>query len=187
MLGAILVNATLWSALSNAWMSARHDGLGLYQEKQKISAACNLINLNRNRYTRKFQIHYVVPFHQRILGSTFQQANARQYIIKSVQDFFPAQQIQLLVWPAYLPDMSPTEHVWDFVGYCRCHACAATSTAKLWARKKKSGMLFLNYRFKKSLIRCHAEYLYLLQRMMALPNPDFRHVILFFWFCKFNH
>ena len=23
--------------------------------------------------------------------------------------------MQLLSWPAYLPDMSPTEHVWDLV------------------------------------------------------------------------
>ncbi|GFU79843.1 transposable element Tcb1 transposase [Trichonephila clavipes] len=26
--------------------------------------------------------------------------------------------MQLLPWPAYSPDMSPNEHVWDLVGRC---------------------------------------------------------------------
>lgn len=38
-------------------------------------------------------------------------------MVKNGQTFFSAQQIQFHLWPAYSPDMSPFEHVWDFVGW----------------------------------------------------------------------
>ncbi|GFX56888.1 transposable element Tcb2 transposase [Trichonephila clavipes] len=53
-----------------------------------------------------------------ILGAIFQQDNARPHGAKTVRDFSSAQHMQLLPWPAYSPDMSPIEHVWDFVGRC---------------------------------------------------------------------
>ncbi|GFV07359.1 hypothetical protein TNCV_1765201 [Trichonephila clavipes] len=37
--------------------------------------------------------------------------NARPYVTKTVRDFCSAQRMQCLPWPAYLPDMSPIEHV----------------------------------------------------------------------------
>ncbi|GFU71349.1 hypothetical protein TNCV_4280421 [Trichonephila clavipes] len=43
--------------------------------------------------------------------------NARPHVSKTVRDFCSAQHMQLLSWPAYLPDMSPIEHVWDLVGW----------------------------------------------------------------------
>ncbi|GFW60380.1 transposable element Tcb2 transposase [Trichonephila clavipes] len=53
---------------------------------------------------------------QSIHGAIFQQDNARPHVAKIVPDFCPAQHIQLIPWPAYSPDMSPIEHVWDLVG-----------------------------------------------------------------------
>ncbi|GFV20072.1 transposable element Tcb1 transposase [Trichonephila clavipes] len=44
------------------------------------------------------------------------QDNARPQVAKTVRDFCSAQHIQLLPWPAYSPDMSPIEYVWDSVG-----------------------------------------------------------------------
>ncbi|GFT47106.1 hypothetical protein TNCV_3747551 [Trichonephila clavipes] len=41
----------------------------------------------------------------------FQQDNARPHVAKTIRDFCSAQHMQLLPWPAYLPDMSPFEHV----------------------------------------------------------------------------
>ncbi|GFX69536.1 hypothetical protein TNCV_1769051 [Trichonephila clavipes] len=41
---------------------------------------------------------------------------ARPHVAKNVRDFCLAQHMQLLPWPAYSPDMSPIEHVWDLVG-----------------------------------------------------------------------
>ncbi|GFX91887.1 hypothetical protein TNCV_3577171 [Trichonephila clavipes] len=51
-----------------------------------------------------------------IPGAIFQQDNARPHIAKTVRDFCSAQDIQLVSWPAYSPDLSYSEHVWDFVG-----------------------------------------------------------------------
>ncbi|GFV37507.1 hypothetical protein TNCV_4968491 [Trichonephila clavipes] len=53
---------------------------------------------------------------QSIPGAIFQQDNARPHVAKNVRDFCSAQHMQLLPWPAYSPDMSPIEHVWDLVG-----------------------------------------------------------------------
>ena len=58
----------------------------------------------------------IVHFLQGILGAIFQQDNARPNAAKTVQDFCSAQHLQLLFLPAYSPDMSPIENVWDMVG-----------------------------------------------------------------------
>ncbi|GFW68970.1 transposable element Tcb2 transposase [Trichonephila clavipes] len=52
-----------------------------------------------------------------IPGAIFEPDNARRHVAKSVLDFCSTQHIQLLPWPAYSADMSPIEHVWDFVGW----------------------------------------------------------------------
>ncbi|GFX95078.1 transposable element Tc1 transposase [Trichonephila clavipes] len=51
-----------------------------------------------------------------IPGAIFQQDNAHPHVAKTVRDFCSAQHMQLLPWPAYSPDMSSIEHVWDLVG-----------------------------------------------------------------------
>ncbi|GFV61246.1 hypothetical protein TNCV_500381 [Trichonephila clavipes] len=57
-----------------------------------------------------------VPFLQGFPGAIFQQDNARPRVAKTVRDFCSAQHMPLLPWPAYSPDMSPIEQVWDQVG-----------------------------------------------------------------------
>ncbi|GFW80954.1 transposable element Tcb2 transposase [Trichonephila clavipes] len=72
--------------------------------------------LNSNRYVREVLQPEVIPFLRGIPGAIFQQDNARPHVAKTVRDFCSAQHMQLLPWPAYSPDMSPIEHVWDLVG-----------------------------------------------------------------------
>ncbi|GFS83089.1 transposable element Tc1 transposase [Trichonephila clavipes] len=60
----------------------------------------------------------VVLFLQCIPRAIFQQDNARPHTAKSVRDFCSAQHMQLLPWPANLPDMSSNVLVWDLVGRC---------------------------------------------------------------------
>ncbi|GFU93004.1 transposable element Tc1 transposase [Trichonephila clavipes] len=73
-------------------------------------------NLNSNRYVHEVLQPEVVPFLQGIHGAVFQQDNTRPHVAKTVRDFCSAQHMQLLPWPAYSPNMSPIEHVWDLVG-----------------------------------------------------------------------
>ncbi|GFX23093.1 transposable element Tcb2 transposase [Trichonephila clavipes] len=49
------------------------------------------------------------------LTSGVMQDNAHPYVAKTVQDFCSAPHIQFLPWPAYSPDMSPIDHMWDLV------------------------------------------------------------------------
>ena len=76
-------------------------------------------NLNNNRYIRNVIQPEVLSFLQGILGSIFQQDNPRPHVAKTVRDFCSAQHTKLLPWPAYSPNMSPTEHMWDLI----CLAC----------------------------------------------------------------
>ncbi|GFX21168.1 transposable element Tcb2 transposase [Trichonephila clavipes] len=73
-------------------------------------------NLNSNKYVREVLQPEVVPFLQGSPGAIFQQHNARPHVAKTVRDFCSAQHMQHLPCPAYSPDMSPIEYVWDLVG-----------------------------------------------------------------------
>ncbi|GFT90738.1 hypothetical protein TNCV_3010951 [Trichonephila clavipes] len=49
------------------------------------------------------------------------QDNACLQVAKTVTDFYSAQRMQLLPWPAYSPYMSHIEQGWDLVGRCLAH------------------------------------------------------------------
>ncbi|GFW67513.1 transposable element Tc1 transposase [Trichonephila clavipes] len=57
-----------------------------------------------------------IPFLQELPGAVFQQDNTRPHVAKTVKSYLDSQQVQLLPWPAYSPDMSTIEHVWDIIG-----------------------------------------------------------------------
>ena len=43
----------------------------------------------------------------------FQHDNTRPDVARIYTQFLEAQSVNVLPWPAYSPDMSPIEHVWD--------------------------------------------------------------------------
>ena len=73
-------------------------------------------NLNSDSYIWEVVEPKVLPLLRRILGAVFQQDNARAHVSQTAQTFFSAQNVMLLSWPAYSLDISPIEHVWDFIG-----------------------------------------------------------------------
>ncbi|GFV02623.1 transposable element Tcb2 transposase [Trichonephila clavipes] len=92
-------------------------------------------NLNSTRYINEVLQPQAIPFLQGLPGAVFQQGNARPYVAKTVKSYLNSQQIQLLFWPAYSPDMSPIEHVWDIVGQRLARElCPVASTEELWLR-----------------------------------------------------
>ena len=92
-------------------------------------------NLNSNRYVREMLPPKLVPFLQGIPKAIFQQVNAHPHIAKTVRVFCSAQHVQLLPWPAYSPDMSPIEHVWELLGWRLTRdPRPAASKDELWLR-----------------------------------------------------
>ncbi|GFX47171.1 hypothetical protein TNCV_2747471 [Trichonephila clavipes] len=82
-----------------------------------------------NAASQRALLKDVVAFHSKSLfGMGFRtldepicyelkQDNALPHVEKTVRDFCSAQHMQLITWPAYSPDVSPIEHVWDLVAW----------------------------------------------------------------------
>ncbi len=68
--------------------------------------------LNAQRYCDEILSSIVVPFiHDHHL--MWQHDNARPHVARICTGFLEAENIPVLAWPAYSPDMSPIEYVWD--------------------------------------------------------------------------
>ncbi len=68
--------------------------------------------LNAQSYRDEILRPIVVPFiHDHHL--MLQHDNARPHVAKIGTQFLEAENIPVLAWPEYSPDMSPIEHVWD--------------------------------------------------------------------------
>ncbi len=68
--------------------------------------------LNAQRYRDEIMRPIVVPFiHDHHL--MLQHDNARPHVVRICTQFLEAENIPVLAWPSYSPDMLPIEHVWD--------------------------------------------------------------------------
>jgi hypothetical protein len=68
--------------------------------------------LNAQRYRDTILQPVVIPFVQRH-DLTFQQDNARPHVARICNDYLHANNVDILPWPAFSPDLSPIEHLWD--------------------------------------------------------------------------
>ncbi|GFV66471.1 transposable element Tcb2 transposase [Trichonephila clavipes] len=92
-------------------------------------------NLNSTRYINEVLQPQAIPFLQGLPEAVFQQDNARPHVAKTVKSYLDSQQVKLLPWPAYSPDKSPIEHVWDiFGGRLARDLRTVVSTDELWLR-----------------------------------------------------
>ncbi len=117
MYGVVWVNGLLMSTL---WIEWPMVAVGLWYGQAYVmdnEHRCILLMafwMQRDTVTRSWG-PIVVPFihdHHLIL----QHDNARHHVAKICTQFLEAENIPVLAWPAYSPDMSPTEHVWDALG-----------------------------------------------------------------------
>ena len=73
-------------------------------------------NLTAHRYINQGLRPVLLPFLQHQPKLLFQQDNARPRTAREVQQFFAANNVNVLPWPARSPDLSPIEHLWDHLG-----------------------------------------------------------------------
>ncbi|UYV82218.1 hypothetical protein LAZ67_21001362 [Cordylochernes scorpioides] len=76
-----------------------------------------------------------LPYLQGVPNALYQQDNARPHTARISQQAL--QDVQMLPWPPYSPDLSPIEHVWDIIGR-RLHALPQPrSVDELWQMVEK--------------------------------------------------
>ncbi|UYV84834.1 hypothetical protein LAZ67_X003652 [Cordylochernes scorpioides] len=86
--------------------------------------------MTAQRYVDDVLRPVTLPYLQGVPNALYQQDNARPYTARISQQAL--QDVQMLPWPPYSPDLSPIEHVWDIIGR-RLHALPQPrSEDELW-------------------------------------------------------
>ncbi|UYV68990.1 CLCN3 [Cordylochernes scorpioides] len=75
--------------------------------------------MTAQRYVDDVLRPVTLPYLQGVPNAIYQQDNARPHTARISQQAL--QDVQMLHWPPYSPDLSPIEHVWDIIGR-RLHA-----------------------------------------------------------------
>ncbi|UYV77407.1 hypothetical protein LAZ67_15000907, partial [Cordylochernes scorpioides] len=86
--------------------------------------------MTAQRYVDDVLRPVTLPYLQGVSNALYQQENARPHTARISQQAL--QDVQMLPWPPYSPDLSPIEHVWDIIGR-RLHALPQPrSEDELW-------------------------------------------------------
>ncbi|UYV62958.1 hypothetical protein LAZ67_2002617 [Cordylochernes scorpioides] len=86
--------------------------------------------MTAQRYVDDVLRPVTLPYLQGVPNALYQQDNARPHTARISQNAL--QDVQMLPWPPYSPDLSPIEHVWDIIGG-RLHALPQPrSEDELW-------------------------------------------------------
>ncbi|UYV70784.1 Transposase [Cordylochernes scorpioides] len=86
--------------------------------------------MTAQRYVDDVLRPVTLPYLQGLPNALYQQDNARPHTARISQQAL--QDVQMLPWPPYSPDLSPIEHVWDIIGR-RLHALPQPrSEDELW-------------------------------------------------------
>ncbi len=106
---SVLLMSTLWIEWPMVAVGCRWAGV-CYGERTQVNFIDGI--LNAQRYRDEILRPIAVPFiHDHHL--MLQHDNARPLVARICTQFLVAENLPVLAWPAYSPDMSPIEQVWD--------------------------------------------------------------------------
>ncbi|GFV53850.1 transposable element Tcb1 transposase [Trichonephila clavipes] len=107
-------------------------GIGYYSRIPLVHIAGTL---NSQHYISEVLEPVVFPYLQGLATALFQQDNAQPHMARIVKRFFVNHQIELFIWPARSPDLSPIENMWCMVAQRLTHITPPAATPnKLWQR-----------------------------------------------------
>ena len=91
-------------------------GVALWAGGKQISFLCKATSMLKVTFTRFCSLKLAVPLLQRRGPAILVHDNARPHVARICQQFLNRNNVNVLPWPAVSPDMSPIEHIWDYLG-----------------------------------------------------------------------
>ncbi|UYV72073.1 hypothetical protein LAZ67_9001732, partial [Cordylochernes scorpioides] len=121
-----------WCRARSTWMTEWHRVVFSDESRFCLSSDSRRVRVWRRRGERSNPAAIVErpPCDNGVPNALYQQDNARPHTARISQQAL--QDVQMLPWPPYSPDLSPIEHVWDSIGR-RLHALPQPrSEDELW-------------------------------------------------------
>ncbi|KFM71222.1 Transposable element Tcb1 transposase, partial [Stegodyphus mimosarum] len=119
-------------------------GIGYHSRTPLVRIAGTL---NSQRYISEVMEPVLLPYLLGLPTAILQQDNARPHVARIVQVFFVNLQIELLLWPARSPDLSPIEKMWSMVAEWLTQITSQAATPdKLWKRVEAAWSALLQER-----------------------------------------
>lgn len=142
-------NSKSWSNENNIIRRKRPFGGGSIMVWGCIAKEGDLIlrrlegTLNSAKYC-ELLTHDILPILDKKLGTyIFQQDNARAHVSKKSLEMFTERPQEILVWPAYSPDLSPIEKVWSMIKQRVYNGPQYKSKDELWHKVEEEGRLLM--------------------------------------------